>query len=87
MRSPTTGYETLIYDCMNGDATLFKRADMIESCWGLVAPVLDVWGALPARDFPNYVAGSWGPAEAETLLGRDGRKWRPCKSCIHTNDA
>ena len=85
--SPATGYETLIYDCMNGDTTLFKRADMIESCWGLVAPVLDVWGALPARDFPNYAAGSWGPAEAEALLGRDGRKWRPCKSCIHTHDS
>ena len=84
--SPSTGYETLIYDCLNGDATLFKRADIIEASWALVAPVLDVWGALRPRDFPDYAAGTWGPNAAETLLARDGRKWRPCDSCIHPHD-
>ena len=48
--APTTGYETLLYDCMTGDATLFKRADNIEEAWALMDPVLDVWSALPARD-------------------------------------
>ena len=71
-----SGYETLIYDCLCGDATLFKRADNIEVCWELVQPILDVWQALPPRKFPNYPAYSWGPEEADKLLSRDGRKWR-----------
>jgi glucose-6-phosphate 1-dehydrogenase len=73
---PSTGYETLIYDCMNGDATLFKDAESIEASWSLVEPIQDVWSALPPRDFPNYAAGSWGPKTADELLARDGRKWR-----------
>lgn len=75
--TPSTGYETLLYDCMKGDATLFQRADTIEAGWGIVTPVLEVWKALPARNFPNYAAGSQGPVEADELLARDGRKWRP----------
>jgi glucose-6-phosphate 1-dehydrogenase len=73
---PSTGYERLLYDCMIGDATLFQRADMVEAGWSVVEPVLDVWKALPARAFPNYAAGSWGPKEAEDLIRRDGRRWR-----------
>ena len=71
----STGYERLIYDCMAGDATLFQRADMVEAAWGVVQPVLDVWQALPPRNFPNYPAGSWGPREADDLLARDERHW------------
>jgi glucose-6-phosphate 1-dehydrogenase len=78
---PANGYETLIHDVMTGDSTLFKRADHIEASWALVEPVLDVWAALPPRDFPNYAAGTWGPAAADTLPGRDGRGWRPCRRC------
>ena len=74
--APQTGYETLIYDCMMGDPTLFQRADMVEASWTVVQPILDVWKALPPRDFPNYAAGSWGPAQADELLRRDGREWR-----------
>jgi glucose-6-phosphate 1-dehydrogenase len=72
---PSTGYETLLYDVMLGDATLFQRADMVEAGWSMVQPILDVWKALPARQFPNYSAGSWGPPEADALLARDGRRW------------
>jgi glucose-6-phosphate 1-dehydrogenase len=71
----STGYETLLYDVMLGDATLFQRADMVEAGWGMVQPILDVWKALPARSFPNYEAGTWGPNEADALLARDGRHW------------
>ena len=74
--TPSTGYERLIYDCMIGDATLFRRADMVEAAWSAIMPILDVWKALPPRNFPNYPAGSWGPAEADELLVRDGRAWR-----------
>jgi len=72
----TTGYERLLYDCMIGDATLFQRADMVEASWRIVTPILDVWKAIPARDFPNYPAGTWGPKEADMLIQGDGRTWR-----------
>ena len=73
---PSTGYETLLHDCMVGDATLFQRDDMVEAGWRIVQPILDVWKALPPRNFPNYPYGSSGPREADELLGRDGRKWK-----------
>jgi glucose-6-phosphate 1-dehydrogenase len=72
-----TGYETLIYDCMIGDATLFQRADTVEAGWQAVQPILDAWASNKPRDFPNYIAGSNGPAAADELLARDGRAWRP----------
>jgi glucose-6-phosphate 1-dehydrogenase len=74
--APNTGYETLIYDCMIGDATLFQRADNIEAGWQAVQPILDAWAANPPTDFPNYKAGTSGPAAADELLARDGRSWR-----------
>ncbi len=74
--TPATGYETLLYDCMNGDANLFQRGDNAEAAWNVVKPILDVWSALPPREFPNYAAGSWGPESAGELLRRDGRRWR-----------
>ena len=73
---PNTGYEILLYDGIMGDQTLFQRADMVEAGWKVVDPILDVWKALPPRDFPNYPAGSWGPPEADELIGRDERYWR-----------
>src|SRR6266849_1812502 len=75
-KQPSTGYERLLHDCMVGDATLFQRADMVEAGWGVVSPILDLWRALPPRNFPNYTSGTWGPKEAEDLLERDGRHWR-----------
>jgi glucose-6-phosphate 1-dehydrogenase len=73
--TPQTGYERLLYDCMLGDATLFQRSDMVETAWHVVAPILDVWEALPPRKFPNYAAGTWGPPEADELLTKDHRHW------------
>jgi glucose-6-phosphate 1-dehydrogenase len=75
--APNTGYETLIYDCMIGDATLFQRADNIEAGWQAVQPILDAWANTAPKDFPNYVAGTDGPAAANELLARDGQEWRP----------
>ncbi len=70
-----TGYERLLYDCMIGDATLFHRSDMVEAAWRIATPILDVWGSLRPRDFPNYAAFTWGPAAADQLVQRDGRSW------------
>jgi glucose-6-phosphate 1-dehydrogenase len=75
--APNTGYETLLYDCMIGDATLFQRADTVEAGWQAVQPILDAWANNPAPDFPNYPAGSAGPAAADELLAHMGRVWRP----------
>ncbi|MEJ2479319.1 MAG: glucose-6-phosphate dehydrogenase [Acidihalobacter sp.] len=70
-----SAYETLLYEMLVGDASLFMRADQVEAAWSLVQPVLDVWEATPPSDFPNYQAGSWGPETAEMLTARDGRSW------------
>jgi len=75
-QEPAIGYETLIYDCLIGDATLFQRADQVEGAWKVVQPALDAWAAQPPTDFPNYAAGSAGPAAADEMLRRDGRAWR-----------
>jgi glucose-6-phosphate 1-dehydrogenase len=70
----STGYETLLYDVMMGDATLFQRADMVEAGWAVVQPILDMWASGQAGVSP-YPAGSHGPAPADRLLDRDGRHW------------
>jgi glucose-6-phosphate 1-dehydrogenase len=74
--APSTGYETLIYDCMIGDATQFQRADYVEAGWSVVQPVLDAWREHGGDGLPTYEAGSEGPREADALLARDGRVWR-----------
>jgi glucose-6-phosphate 1-dehydrogenase len=78
-QAPAVGYETLIYDCLIGDATLFQRADQVEAAWAVVEPVLKGWQDVAPRHFPNYAAGSEGPIGANDLLARDGRSWRAIK--------
>jgi glucose-6-phosphate 1-dehydrogenase len=73
---PTTGYETLIYDCMIGDNILFQRADSVEAGWQAVQPFLDAWKKAGAKGLESYKAGSEGPDAADELLKRDGRNWR-----------
>jgi glucose-6-phosphate 1-dehydrogenase len=68
-------YERLLLDCMLGDQTLFWRSDGIEAAWALVTPVLKRWEE-KGCPLAFYESGSWGPAESEALLERDGRKWR-----------
>ena len=72
---PATGYETLIYDCLIGDQTLFQRADNIELGWRAVQPFLNAWKT--GGEVHGYAAGTDGPKEAAALLERDGRHWRP----------
>ncbi|MBL0156594.1 MAG: glucose-6-phosphate dehydrogenase [Bryobacterales bacterium] len=73
-RTPTA-YETLLLDALEGDATLYTRQDMVEASWAAVQPILNVWGETKF-DFPNYAAGSWGPAASEEMLARRGHVWR-----------
>ena len=51
-------------------------ADEVEKAWGIVTPILEAWIQGPPPRFPNYEAGTWGPPEADQLIGRDGRRWR-----------
>jgi glucose-6-phosphate 1-dehydrogenase len=76
----SVGYETLIYDCLIGDAILYQRADTVEAAWCAVQGLLDAWTRAPADDFPNYAAGTAGPAAADRLLARDGCAWMPIKA-------
>jgi glucose-6-phosphate 1-dehydrogenase len=74
--APSTGYETLIYDCMIGDNILFQRADSVEAGWQAVQPFLDAWQKGGRDGLHEYTAGTEGPAAADDLIQRDGRRWR-----------
>ncbi len=69
------GYETLLLDVIEGDATLFMRADQVEAAWEILMPILSTWQANPSVNFPNYAAGSHGPETAEALIAKDGNNW------------
>jgi glucose-6-phosphate 1-dehydrogenase len=73
---PETGYETLLYDAMVGDQTLFHRMDMVEAGWQVVDPILKQWQADSSLPLTQYAPGSWGPPEGDQLLQRDERHWR-----------
>src|SRR5207248_3079248 len=73
-RSPTA-YETLLLDAMAGDPTLYTRQDMVEASWRVIQPIQENWSGR-RFDFPNYEQGTWGPAEADAMIARQGRQWR-----------
>lgn len=68
-------YETLLWDIIKNDQTLFMREDQIEASWNLLMPILEMWSVVPPSDFPNYAAGTWGPEEANILLAKEGHSW------------
>jgi glucose-6-phosphate 1-dehydrogenase len=69
-------YERLLLDALEGDASLFTRSDSIEAAWELIDPVIQGWEAGGGPPLGAYPVGSWGPAAADELLARDGRRWR-----------
>jgi glucose-6-phosphate 1-dehydrogenase len=75
--TPPDAYERLLLDCLLGDAALFTRGDEIELAWSLIDPILEAWqDGEHAPPVSEYESGTWGPASADDLLGRDGRRWR-----------
>ncbi len=74
-QTPPEAYERLIWDCILGDSTLFARSDEVAQSWAILTPILNYWNAQKNAPFPNYAAGSWGPEEANLMLG-EGRSWR-----------
>jgi glucose-6-phosphate 1-dehydrogenase len=69
-------YERLLLDAIHGDATLYLRGDWVAQAWKLLTPVLEAWARDPAVPLCAYEAGSWGPAEADAFIARDGGSWR-----------
>jgi glucose-6-phosphate 1-dehydrogenase len=68
-------YETLLLDILDGDATLFMRSDQVEAAWKVVMPIINAWKKYPKKQLLKYVAGSWGPTAATTLLKPFATKW------------
>jgi glucose-6-phosphate 1-dehydrogenase len=68
-------YETLLLDIMQGDSTLFMRADQVEAAWDILMPIIKSWETNPSVNFPNYAAGMQGPEDAEALIAKDGHNW------------
>lgn len=68
-------YETLLWDVMAKDPTLFKRNDQVEAAWKILMPILNIWAEVPPSDFPNYASGTWGPEAAQRLLAQQGHSW------------
>ena len=75
LRGSPEAYERLLLDALLGDSTLFARWDEVERAWEIMEGLIEEWSATPGP-FPNYAAGSWGPAAADELMARDGREWR-----------
>jgi glucose-6-phosphate 1-dehydrogenase len=73
---PPEAYERLLLDCMNGDQTLFTRTDEVIEQWRFVTDILNAWEEKPVKKLPQYAAGTWGPAEADSFINRDNRSWR-----------
>jgi glucose-6-phosphate 1-dehydrogenase len=68
-------YEALILDALQGDATLFMRADQVEAAWKVVMPILNYWKKENKPALAFYEAGTTGPKQADALLKKDKRKW------------
>lgn len=80
-----SGYERLLLDAFNGDASLFTRSDAVQACWKFVQPILD-YKANPQIKLHDYASGTWGPEVADKLMAQQGRQWRfPCKNLTNTN--
>lgn len=63
-------YQRLLGDAMHGLGELFGRDDIVDAQWRIVEPILD--NVTPVHP---YAPGTWGPGEAEALIGLDG-PWR-----------
>jgi len=72
-------YERLLADVMNGDSTLYGRSDILEAAWKFLEPVLINWKKSRGIIY-GYPAGTWGPENADNLIG-EGLMWRyPCRN-------
>jgi glucose-6-phosphate 1-dehydrogenase len=73
---PPEAYERLLLDSLSGDATLFTRSDEVRAAWAYTTDILESWATQPVQNLPVYEAGTWGPAQIDEFIQRDGHKWR-----------
>lgn len=83
-RTIPEAYERLLLDALNGDASLFTRSDEVENMWKVIDPILSGWQTADAPPLMTYEPGSWGPADADALLFRNGDTWQ--SGCGNRND-
>lgn len=74
--NPPEAYERLLLDSMNGDATLFTRADEVDTAWVITTDIINAWNEHKSRNLPVYEAGTWGPSGVDEFIARDGKAWR-----------
>lgn len=74
--NPPEAYERLLLDSMNGDATLFTRADEVDSAWKITTDILHAWEQEAVPNLQVYEAGTWGPVGMDFFIARGGHKWR-----------
>ena len=74
--TPPEAYERLLLDSMNGDPTLFTRADEVETAWKITTDIIEAWRDHPVQNLPVYEAGTWGFAAMDEFIRRDGHAWR-----------
>jgi glucose-6-phosphate 1-dehydrogenase len=82
-----TAYERLLLDCMNGDSTLYARADAVEATWDYLQPVMESWKDNSEIKIYGYPSGTWGPSVADDLFETPGVTWRyPCKNLVNDGE-
>ena len=68
-------YEPLLLDVMEGDASLFARADEVEKSWEIIDPFVRAWGSADMPPIAAYEPGDWGPAASVEWMAAQGRTW------------
>ncbi|HEY8411393.1 MAG TPA: hypothetical protein VIK76_08320, partial [Pyrinomonadaceae bacterium] len=84
--APPAAYETLLLDVMQGDATLFTRADEVEAQWRLITPIEEAWTQQRVPELSDYAAGTDGPAAADRMVERNGHRWRSLTEILGSCD-
>ena len=74
--APPEAYERLILDALLGDGTLFTRDDEVLASWTWISALRDAWAGSSVETPDDYEAGTWGPAAADRMIERTGRRWR-----------
>jgi glucose-6-phosphate 1-dehydrogenase len=68
-------YERLLLDALEGDASLFARADEVESAWEICDPILEEWARSDEPPLYVYEPGLWGPSASTEWMAAQGRQW------------
>ncbi len=76
-------YERLLLDALEGDASLFARADEVEAAWSICDPILEIWANADQPPMLTYEPALWGPAESTDWMNAQGREWFDICPILH----